>query len=303
MSVAKLRDARNRPVVAFTEFTRQYKQNESALYCFFEGEDDKKYYGIRIRNIARPIKYSYFSCDGKEGVLDIHRIITNRKSYSQARAAYFIDRDFDVSIKNTAITGIYETPCYSIENLYTSINSFCEILRSEFKLAESDIDFNNCKNLYIKLQKEFHDAVELLNIWIACQREKRADLKLSGFDLSKLVQIDLDNITSNYTINELHTQFPKAITVTQEELDLKQNHLCIQERQKSFRGKFEIYFLFKFIQKLIEEANKGNPKYFTKKIKVTLNLRETTLISDLSQYADTPDCLVGYLESFRTSVN
>ncbi|AFZ56606.1 DUF4435 domain-containing protein [Anabaena cylindrica FACHB-243] len=303
MSVATLREFRNRPAVAFTEFSRQYKQDESALYCFFEGEDDKKYYGIRIRNIARPIKYSYFSCDGKKGVLDIHRIITNRKSYSQVRAAYFIDRDFDVSIKNTEITGIYETPCYSIENLYTAINSFCEILRTEFKLAELDIDFNNCKNLYINLQKEFHDAVELLNIWIACQREKRADLKLSGFDISKLVQIDLDNITSNYTINELHTQFPKAITVTQEEIDLKQSDLCLQERQKSFRGKFEIVFLCKFIQKLIEEANKGNPKYFTKKIKVTLNLRETTLISDLSQYADTPDCLVDYLESFRTSVN
>lgn len=303
MSVATLRESRNRPAVAFTEFTRQYKQDESALYCFFEGEDDKKYYGIRIRNIARPIKYSYFSCDGKQGVLDIHRIITNRKSYSQVRAAYFIDRDFDVSIKNTAITGIYETPCYSIENFYTSINSFCEILRTEFKLAELDIDFNNCKNLYINLQKEFHDAVEQLNIWIACQREKRADFKLSGFDISKLVQIDLDNITSNYTINELYAQFPKAITVTQEERDLKESDLCSQERQKSFRGKFEIYFLFKVIQKLIEAANKGNPKYFTKKIKVTLNLRETTLISDLSQYADTPECLVDYLESFRTSVN
>jgi hypothetical protein len=303
MSVAKLRDDRNRPAVVFTEFTRQYKQDESALYCFFEGEDDKKYYGIRIRNITRPITYSYFSCGGKEGVLGIHQMLSTRKRYSKVSAAYFIDRDFDLSIKDSSITGIYETPCYSIENFYTSINSFCEILRTEFKLTELEIDFNNCKNLYIRLQKEFHDAVEFLNVWIACQREKKADVKLSVLDISNLVLIDLDNINSTYTIDDLHIKFPKAITVAQEELDLKQNHLCLQERQKIFRGKFEIHFLFKIIHKLIEEANKGNPKYFTKKIKVTLNLRETTLISDLSQYADTPDCLIDYLESFRIYVS
>ncbi|WP_413171123.1 DUF4435 domain-containing protein [Anabaena azotica] len=302
MSVAKLRESRNRPASVFMQFTRQYKEYESALYCFFEGEDDK-YYGIRIDNIARPTKDIYANCSGKEGVLGVYKLINNNQSYSKVRAAYFIDRDFDESIKNTQITGVYETSCYSIENFYTSINSFCKILRTEFKLAESEDDFNNCKNLYTQLQKEFHDAVELLNIWIACQREKQAKLNLAGFNISDFVVIDLDNIKINYTIDTLYTKFPKAIAITQEELDLKQSNLCLQERQKSFRGKFEIYFLFKVIQKLIEAANKGNPKYFTKKIKVTLNLRETTLISDLSQYADTPECLVDYLESFRTSVN
>ncbi|MBD2296274.1 DUF4435 domain-containing protein [Anabaena sphaerica FACHB-251] len=302
MSVDKLREARRTPASVFMQFTRQYKEYESALYCFFEGEDDK-YYGIRIDNIARPTKDIYANCGGKEGVLGVYKLINNNESYSKVRAAYFIDRDFDESIKNTQITGVYETSCYSIENFYTSINSFCKILRTEFKLAESEDDFNNCKNLYTQLQKEFHDAVELLNIWIACQREKQAKLNLAGFNISDFVVIDLDNIKINYTIDTLYTRFPKAIAVTQEEIDLKKSDLCSQERQKSFRGKFEIGFLCKFIQKLIEEANKGNPKYFTKRISITLNVNPKTIISDLSQYADTPDCLVDYLESFRTSVN
>ncbi len=301
MSVDKLRESRSKAVVAFTEFTRQYKEYQSALYCFFEGEDDNKYYGIRIETIARPEKDFYFNCNGKQGVLDIYRLINNNKNYAQVKAAYFIDRDFDLSMQDTEITGLYETPCYSIENLYTSIQSFCKILRSEFKLAESEIDFNNCKNLYTKLQQEFHDVVEFLNIWIACQREKQAVLNLSSFEIKNFVSINLDQITNNYTINDLQIQFPKAIILSQEELDLKKNELCSQLRQKSFRGKFEIYFLCSFIQKLVDAANTGNPQYFTRKISVSLNVGQKTITSILSQYADTPPCLIEYLESFRNS--
>ncbi|BAY07417.1 DUF4435 domain-containing protein [Calothrix sp. NIES-2098] len=298
MSVDKLRESRRRPAAVFMEFTRQYKQYESALYCFFEGEDSK-YYGIRITTIARPIKHFYFSCGGKEGVLEIYRMLSTRKRYSRVRAAYFIDKDFDVSIKNTQITGVYETPCYSIENLYTSIQTFCEILSNEFKLAESDIDFNNCKNLYIKLQQEFHDAVEFLNIWIACQREKRVELNLSKFDALDFVIIGLDNIRKNYIDTNLYNIFPNAIVISNEEFELKKHELFSQEYQKSFRGKFEIDFLYIFLQKLVTEANNGNPKYFTKKINVSLNIRRKTIISDLSHYAETPDCLVDYLEHLK----
>ncbi|HLO87689.1 MAG TPA: DUF4435 domain-containing protein [Nostocaceae cyanobacterium] len=299
MSVNQLREARRRPAAVFMEFTRQYKQYESALYCFFENEDSK-YYGIRIKTIARPTKYFYFSCDGKEGVLGIYDMLTARKRYSQVRAAYFIDKDFDASINNTAI---YETPCYSIENFYTSLNCVCEILRTEFKIAESEIDFINCQKLYTKLQNEFHDAVELLNTWLACQIEKRVELNLKGKDVSEFVRLGLDQITSNYTLDQLYAKFPKAVNLTQEELDLKRNKLCSQDRQKSFRGKFEINFLYYFINKLVEEANKGNLKYFTQKLNVTLNIRKTTIISDLSQYAFTPDCLIDYLQRFNNSEN
>lgn len=299
MSVKNLRASRDKAVVVFTELTRLYKQYPSALYCFFEGEDSK-YYGIRIKNIIRPEKDFYLYCKGKEGVLGIHRMLSARKHYANIIAAYFIDRDFDKSISEIGLNKIYETPCYSIENFYTSVQCFSEVLRTEFKLMESDENFERCVSLYIKLQEEFHNAVELLNTWIACQRDKSSELNISNLSVSNLVNIELNKITIRYVIDDLYRMFPGAITISQEELDARLTELRCSTRQKSFRGKFEIEFLLTFLQKLIHEANQGNYPYFTRKIKVVLSLSKRNIISDLSQCADTPDCLYSYLESFRS---
>ncbi|NEP46868.1 MAG: DUF4435 domain-containing protein [Okeania sp. SIO2H7] len=169
MSVNSLRASRTKATAVFTEFSRLYKQNPSALYCFFEGEDSK-YYGIRIETIAQPEKSHYFSCNGKDGVLGIHKMLLARRYYANVKAAYFIDRDFDRPISELGLKGIYETPGYSIENFYTSVKCFSRILKCEFKLMESDDNFERCVSLYRKLQEEFHNAVELLNTWMASFR-------------------------------------------------------------------------------------------------------------------------------------
>jgi len=298
MLVDNLRTSRTKAVAVFTEFTRLYKQNESALYCFFEGEDSQ-YYGIRIKNIVRPDKEIYLSCRGKEGVLGIHRMLSLRKSYANAKTAYFIDRDFDKSIYETDISDIYETPCYSIENFYTSVQCFSEILKNEFKLTELDENFEKSLSLYVRLQEEFHNAVELLNTWIACHRDKSSKLNITDLSIHRFINLDLNTVTAKYTIDDLSNIFTDIPVVSQQELDTKKSELLDKNRQRSFRGKFEIEFLFVFLQKLMSEANQGTDPYFTRKVKVVLHITKRTMISDLSQYADTPDCLYSYLQSLR----
>lgn len=298
MSVDKLRDSRGKAVAVFVEFTRLYKRYESALYCFFEGEDSR-YYGIRIKNTVRPEKDIYLSCSGKEGVLGIYRMLSSRKHYANVRTAYFVDRDFDKSIHETGMSAIYETPCYSVENFYTSIQCFSEILRHEFRLTESDENFERCISLYTKLQEEFHSAVELLNAWIACHRDKFNKVNVSELNILRLIHIDLTQVFAIYTVDDLRKTFPDVPTISQQDLDAKKSELAANTWQKSFRGKFEIEFLFAFLQKLFKEANQGTYPYFTRKVKVVLSLTKKAIISDLSQYADTPDCLYRYLDSLR----
>ena len=197
------------------------------------------------------------------------------------------------------ISSIYETPCYSVENFYTSVKCFSEILRAEFKLTELDDNFERCISLYTKLQEEFHNAVELLNTWIACHRDRSSNLKISNLSVFEFIYIDLNQVLARYTVDDLSNKFPDIPQISQQELDTKKSELLANSRQKSFRGKFEIEFFRKILQKLIDEANKGNPLYFTRKIKVVLSLTERNIISDLAQYADTPDCLYSYLESLR----
>lgn len=296
MSVDKLRASRGKAVAVFTEFTRLYKKHaESALYCFFEGQDSK-YYGIRIKSVVRPEKCEFLSCKGKDGVLEIYKMLSSRKHYDNARKAYFVDKDFDKSIDEI---GIYETPCHSVENFYTSVECFQSILKSEFNLTEADENFERSVQLYIKLQEEFHNSVELLNAWIACHIDKSSGLNVLDINFSKLVHIDLEEVVAAYTVENLYNMFPDLPAISQQELDAKKVELRAKIRQKSFRGKFEIEFLFSFLQKLIEKANKGSYPYFTRKIKVVLQLTKKNIISDLSQYADTPKCLYSYLESLR----
>ncbi len=297
MSLDNLRASRNKAAAVFIEFTRLYKNDKSALYCFFEGEDSK-YYGIRIETITRPEKDFYLICNGKEGVLGIHKMLLSRKNYANARTAYFIDKDFDKSIVAEGLSGIYETPCYSIENFYTSSQCFSKVLRSEFKLLESDENFSRCLDLYTKLQTEFHDAVELLNGWIACQRDHDSQLNITDLSILKFVDINLTGISGKYQLQDLYTKFPNLPVIVQPELDAKIAELQAA-RQKNFRGKFEIEFLLTFLQQLMNESNQGNYPYFTRKVKVVLSLSKRTIISDLSQYADTPACLYSYLQSLQ----
>ena len=302
MSVESLRKARRSHVVAFAEFTRYYKSYPLALYCFFEGEDSK-YYGIRIKTIAMPDKYFFLPCGGKDGVLKIHQIISSEVYYKSSIADYFIVRDFDESIYSKGLGSIYETPCYAIENFYTSCQCFADILKDEFKLLEGEEDFSKSIQLFKKLQAEFHDAISQLNAWIACQKDKNVKLNMEGWSIDTFVRIDLTGISKGYNLEDLYVKVEAAVPISPDKIAEKEKELREQNPQKSFRGKFEIEFFLKLLRKFIREANEPRRKsssYFSEKIKVTLKLSDgnTNTISELSQYAETPKCLIAYLKKF-----
>lgn len=305
MSIENSRKKR-KEVKANTTFIRfaQYQKDRSIVFCFFEGEDSK-YYGGRVKNFTRK-ESRYFDCGGKQNVLEVHRLISAKQEYADVLVAYFIDRDFDPSIHTEnnveKYANIYETPCYSIENFYTSLDCFQEILRCEFNLSDLDDDFSKCSQLYQNRQQEFHDIAGILNAWVALQRGKKAEVNLSDFKLDKFIQVSLESIGSTYNVEILAGKFSESATLTEDEINNKLNELCSQNCQKSFRGKFELYFLYKFLDALVSDANQKSPKYFSEKLKVSFQFSPKTMISDLSQYADTPNCLIYYLERHKKPI-
>ncbi len=75
----------------------------------------------------------------KKLVLKIHeRTNKNKKMYEKYKLAFFIDRNFDISYNNVSSLPVYETPCYSIENFYTTKKTLKNILTNEFNLSEID---------------------------------------------------------------------------------------------------------------------------------------------------------------------
>lgn len=301
MTVEEMRRVREEsPNVAYVSFISLTKAGIKGYFCFFEGKD-APYYVPRIKSIYKGIIHPII-CGGKSKVLKVHELISYHHEYKKYIKGFFIDKDFDPSPPNHTGSPIYETPTYAIENFYSSINVFSQILKSEFALIETDQDYINCITLFKERQQEFHTVTTLFNSWYACLKDTKNKKNLPSTNVNlndKLpkgfLTIQLDIVTQNYSIESIKQKFIESIEFNQADLESKIIEFNAIEKQKLFRGKYEIEFMIAFLRKLIASANdKRDFKYLTKKTK--FNINETQIITQLSSYADTPNCLIDYLK-------
>lgn len=289
------------------DFILAYQQNTTRLYCFFEGIDDPKYYNLRIKSIIFQEKVDNirpFQCEGKETVINVCNLVLNDIRYQKAWVAFFIDKDFDDVAELPHNDVLFITPCYSIENLYVSQQVLERILRDEFFLAETDSDFQSTINLFNLRLSEFNAASEELNAWLYLQRQAEKTTgnatKLSIREKLKnedLFLVNISKIDKKYSVHDLIQKFPEAPIISPEEL----SHQINEFRHKgggtlNFRGKHLIFFLNRFLMGLVEDRRQKNNKrlHFTERGTVKLQLSEN-IISELSQYANTPESLYKFL--------
>lgn len=296
--------------VAYTNFVRAYSKNKPNLvYCFFEGDEDKRYYGARI-TILYEREYKDFTCSGKDKVIKAQELIKNRHEYNDAKVLFFVDKDYsDDKTNNT----IYVTPCYSIENFYSSTETLINVLQNEFNMSD-DEDIEKVIKLYDESLTSFHNKLLFLNIWLAYQHDIRIESKLSTrlninealkkyfkvdenmFDKNLKVKVDIFNDLENIDILE-NILFPSASKISTEAIQEKRNNLDLQNLSCSFRGKFEFKFFIDFLKKLKEEVGSKNQKILPKKYKCNLYFQIDNGISVLTNYAITPSCLKVFLNS------
>ena len=296
MDVEIVREARNSGAVAYTRYCQEKRRFKDCLICFFEGED-KKYYLSRIVQYSG---YDYehvisYECGGKDGVIYNHNKIDNN-----GNIAFFIDRDYIPSgIKDSHL---YETPCYSIENFYTSCSAFRRLILTEFDLNPSDADTEKVCHDYEERLREFHAIMLPLNAWLECQRRTSGNFQkvhLSDFKIKKIVsRVDIDSVDrrADVSIDTFYRFFPEAETIDNDVLVAKIEEYNHVDQSMLFRGKFEFEFLQKIIQSLILKNSKN--QYFSSKRK-SVNLQVN--LSSISSYADTPDDLITFIKSYATT--
>jgi Protein of unknown function (DUF4435) len=296
MNVEEMRRAREASAnVAYMTFVKHIEANKLGLFCFFEGKDSP-YYISRIRMVFDG-NYYPISCSGKSKVLKVNELIAAHIEYDGCKTAFFIDKDFDPPIRNPKI---YETPYYAIENFYTHPSVFAEILKSKLGFTEVDDDFKKCVQLYTDLQKAFHEAATLFNAWYACLIHIRNTSNLlTGVILGdapipkEWVTITLTGISNNYDMNTLRAKYPESLPIDNQIIADKILEFSTQEKGKIFRGKFEIDFMLRILTALIEDS-KTTKRFIAKPVKY--NITNTQAISQFAQYAETPNCLMAYLQ-------
>jgi hypothetical protein len=295
MTVDDLRRAREESVnVTYMTFMKHIREDKNGLFCFFEG-NDAPYYQAQIRRVYQS-NYYPISCGNKARVLKVYQLINYHRIYDKYKKGFFIDRDFDPLVNNPAI---YETPCYSIENLYVSPMVFSEIIKNELQLTEVSESYKNTMNLYEKLLNEFLEGTTLFNVWYACLKDLRSQNGTeTGVNLSDklpkgFIKISLDSIEINYDFEVIKKKFPNALTISESAFNEKNNHFNQVNKSCIFRGKYGFFFMLEILEKLIEDS-KTMKQFIQNKIKY--NITQSQGISQFAQYAETPESLVTYLQ-------
>ncbi|OQX96396.1 MAG: hypothetical protein B6I24_11510 [Bacteroidetes bacterium 4572_128] len=296
---------KNSASVTFQKFSLLSVEFPNDLFCFYEGKD-APYYFPRIKNHFGSNNHPII-CGNKSSVIRVHKLTNSKVEYTKYKKAYFVDRDFDFTIKSKYTPLIYETPCYSIENLYTSEIVLKNILKNEFNLSEIDDNFKKVVSIFQKRQNEFHDATLLFNAWYACLKElvNKGDFQSTNVSLDNklpkgFITITIDSVAKKYDLNLIKSTFKNAIKCETKNLEEKIVFFQNGNKQELFRGKYEIDFFSTFLGFLITDAikKKKTERQFIKN-GTKFRLDKSQSLTQLTSYAETPNCLIDYLKNLN----
>jgi hypothetical protein len=290
--------SKNTPAVAYHKFVLLSRGRSTDLFCFFEGRDIQ-YYSPRIRQYVNKT-YHGISCGNKDTVLNTFNFLNAIEEYKSYKKAFFVDSDFDSKINNPAI---YETPCYSIENFYVNRQVLREILINEFGLTEADDSYSRSIEIFERELESFNESVLLFNAWYACLKDKKRKEALPSTNVSfdeklpkDFIVLKIGEIKSQYDLTKIEQCFPDAIKVDLKDVESFEQDLRSKDTCMRLRGKYQMQFLYKFLQFLIDDANTQKKII---KTKTKFNIDYAQIFSQLTQYAITPVCLIQYLRQFN----
>lgn len=294
----ELIESKGKSSAIYTKYICDHDKYPNKLFCFFEGED-YKYYRTRI------IQYMdineddifHYDCNGKKDVLKVYEDLIKEKDIKKM---FFIDKDFDDDIIKKEI---FQTECYSIENYYITDSAFKHFLSTEFEINVTDKNFIKCYNDYIQGREKFNNIITELNAYIYYIRKRdintneRIKLPKEKEILNKFIQIiEVDRVIedSHRSIQDIKNILKDDRDIDEKEILLLSRRFKMLERKEVFfRGKFEIYFLKKFVTDLVSKIKKK--EYFEeyeKNINLDIN---NNIITYLNTYADTSENLKQFL--------
>lgn len=289
-----MRGHREDAVVAFKKFTEHKNEHQDYAFCFYEGED-AKYYNLRIEKFFGQ-KYFVYKAGNKKAVLHIMEMIQSKPEYSEMCTMFFVDRDYDSSLQGKS-GNLFETPCYSIENLYARKEAYARILKAEFGLNLFDDDYKKCIELYEKRLAEFNQIILEFNALVKYKHQRCPEQKcrFSNVKTNHLANITLETVKKSNDYSETIDALKGELNVNEEDFRITSAELEGELKSEDvFRGKNQLDFFSEIIKKLRDANDRGG--FFSRKLdNVHINITNNRL-SELSQYAITPDELKAFLQ-------
>lgn len=291
----QMRQARGTYEAVYIKFVNSRKYYNSYAFCFYEGEDGK-YYNPRIRKFFSD-KFLTYPVGNKKEVLKLLRKINSENLYTDVCMMFFVDRDYDESLEG-ADENLYETPCYSIENLYVKKECLKQILQSEFGLNVIDEDYKKCMRDFCLREVEFHEIMLEFNA-LAYLRRKRSDsnsnCSFGSIKTSHIANIEVGKVDKSEKYEETIEGIKNILQFQESEIQDAKNVLTKKgDYSTNFRGKNQLDFFVVFINKL-KNLNRTGGYFSGQYNSIHINISSNRL-SELSQYAITPLTLSEFIE-------
>lgn len=312
-----------RPTEAYMQFTNYLSAGKTGFFAFVEGPEDPPYYQSALWSVYHREKFNSIICGNRDKVIQTLHSILNKhdnQKFLQSWCGFFVDKDFQLvpEITTTASVYLYITPCYAIENFYTQSTTIENILETTFKIYSLHRDFEAALQLYTDYQSQFHEAITPLNVWYACIAESNQPLNFKDENQkSKFNEIKKKNIITNKNIFEkccidkgiekadyicLTNYLNEIVEIPPEKLEKKSEEFeKIQDKGRFFRGKFELYFILWFLNRIIEDSN--NSKKIIKEHKISYSIKDGNFIADFANFAEIPDCLKDFFKKRKEAID
>jgi hypothetical protein len=320
--------ANNLSTKYFQEFTRVFGSKEYEFIACIEG-NDQPYYVIPCSHYLKSNKIYYLRCNGKKNVTELIDILENsdQEVYRKSNCFGLVDRDYGIDFINKYPSRIYETPCYSYENFYLSIDCLKKILESHFNIKKFNDFFEDYERIIENYTTRLSDYISLIKEVDKLYRSSQISAKkykegLPSYASAEIIfspiKITLENVDFENGKNFINC-FKKDITSSYSEISYEDSNSNYQHNNfwkfvNDIRGKFLITFLNTYLKKLMDDINNlDSPVCFVQRnrlkkqklidkqfiYKVQLNFDNATILSSLAQYADQPDCLKEFLRNFK----
>ena len=296
ISIEQMRRSRQSVSVAYTNFINSRKYYSAHVFCFYEGED-RKYYDHIVREYFDE-NFITIIAGNKINVIKILNKIQTSNLYNDVCVMFFIDKDYDVSLSDINCD-LFETPCYSIENLYVQEECFIKLLKSEFGLNEIDLDYKKCLNDFKNRTKEFNEIIMDFNALLYLSKNKsNNEFTANSIKTSNLIDISVMQVSKSNKYDKIIRDIKNKLNVSDMELQ-KTKKLLINNENYSLmlRGKNQLDFFVGFVLDLRNLYNKN--EYFSKKFNsIKINITSNRL-SELRSYATVPSSLRKFLEQHK----
>jgi hypothetical protein len=294
-----LRAKRTSGATAYLQFLLDNSKHENHVFAFFEGHDDPSfYYRSIVDYVKNPQIVHIYKCGNKKEVYATHSKIRRHDDVKNF-TLFFVDKDLsDILGEQFPVdTNIYVTEYYSIESYIVTPEVVLSIIAETFHFHyQSDgIDYDIFRQKFEQELIRFHSLITPLMAWIIDVRTKGYHPNLDNIDLSRIftfndnLEVELIN-DIDYASIEATCKLPPNCTSIVEVNEISQK--LLSSNPKTYvRGKYELWFIVKFLDKLISILGKFE------KLKVKLRISEGTAIAYLSSKAHHPPSLTLFLST------